>query len=139
MGIVFKIIMILSFAYISLQAFKTQWNERKEYVAKLKSEGKAATPKQAIFYFFALFGGLYIIGVLITLIIFYIKRRAFITSEILSIGAIVFIIELCIGGVVWIIQDFLRDCKQEGVKKAILYLIATLILLVGFLYVKYKF
>lgn len=139
MGVIFKIIIILSFGYIAIQSFKTQWNERKEYVAKLKNEGKAATPKQAIFYFFALFGGLYIIGVLITLIIFYIKRRAFIASEILSIGAIVFVIELCMGGVVWIIQDFLRDCKQEGVKKAILYLIATLILLVGFLYVKYNF
>lgn len=130
--------MILSFGYIAIQSFKTQWNERKEYVAKLKSEGKAATPKQAVFYFFALFGGLYIIGVIITLIIFYIKRRVFIETEILSIGAIIFVMELCMGGVVWIIQDFLHDCKQEGIKKAILYLIATLILSLGFLYVRSK-
>lgn len=139
MGIVFKIIMILSFAYISLQAFKIQRKERKAYVAKLKQEGKAATPKQAIFYFFAVFGGLYVIGIVITIIICWLKKISFESSRIFAGALAVFLVELCIGGVIWIAQEFLRTKKEMGFTKAVLSFIVALILLIGFLYVKYKF
>lgn len=139
MVIIFKLIMILSFSYIAIKSFKTQWNERKEYVSKLKSEGKVATPKQAVFYFVALFGGLYVIGIVITIIICWLKKISFESSRIFAGALAVFLIELCMGGVIWIIQEFLRTKKEMGFTKAVLSFIVALILLLGFLYVKYKF
>ena len=139
MGIVFKIIIILSFAYISLQSFKIQRKERKEYEVNLRQEGKVATPKQAIFYFFMLFGGLYLIGILITIIICWLKKISFESSKIFTGALAIFLIELCTGGVIWIIQEFLRTKKEMGFTKAVLSFIVALILLLGFLCIKYKF
>lgn len=120
-----------------MQGFKIQRKECKTYVAKLKQEGKAATSKQAIFYFFAVFGGLY--GIAIVIIICWLKKISFESSRIFAGALAVFLVELCMCGVIWIIQEFLRTKKEMGFTKAVLSFIVALILLIGFLYVKYNF
>lgn len=134
---IFYFLMMIFVFFTMIKSFKIQRKERKEYVAKLKREGKAATPKQAIFYFFVTFGGLYVIGIIITLIIFHIKKIAFRPSRIFPVAAVAVIFELGIGGTIWVIMDFAQRWRKEGAKTAILVAIISAILLVVVMYVRY--
>ena len=110
---IFQIIIIIGVGYVMHLSIKAQREERKEYMAKLRAEGKLSTPKQTFLILVAVFGGIYATGILITLVKFYIEKKRFLLSDILSTAFATCILEVAVASVIAFVVQLLMQKRLE--------------------------
>ena len=138
MELILKLIVMISmFCFMGL-AFRTNWREYKRYQEELRQEGRLASPRTRILRALKAYGILIGIALILTIVVFYVRKLEFKIPMILWGTLFFFGCECIIGGICGFIIDSIQAYKREGLIVTIIAVILTIGISVSIVYVRYN-
>ena len=137
---ILQIIIILLIGYFICVVNIRRSAENKKTIEKLKEEYKSnnkRNKKAIIMLYVILFTPIAIAIILDTIAINKFNAK-FSISQFLFEIVIIFVLECSVVTIFLFIRDMIKDYKKDGIVKTIITFIVTIVGIVGYLYVKYK-